>query len=193
MYWRVHGKEIKSDWLDLPLRMQKTTSCRCLLILGIKLLLQKFDANLAAISNYFSIPLRVRDSGLLYCISGEAAEEIWYWSLLGSARENSWRRTCPLPTWPACEKKKESERASIQLAACGIDGVGGPRPFREFRHQLSAHSIGCSFVKPFFPFSTNRIQSLFIPWRNVVIHSSVQFSNGFGSCVPPNSHCCKCC
>ena len=118
MYWRVHGKEIKSDWLDLPLRMQKTTSCRCLLILGIKLLLQKFDANLAAISNYFSIPLRVRDSGFLYCISGEAAEEIWYWSLLGSARENSWRRTCPLPTWPACEKKRESERASILTACC---------------------------------------------------------------------------
>ena len=37
----------KSDWLDLPLRMQKATSCRYLLILGIKLLLQKFDANLS--------------------------------------------------------------------------------------------------------------------------------------------------
>ena len=44
--------------------MQKATSCRHLLIFGIKLLLQKFDANLA-ISNYFSIPLRVRDSGVL--------------------------------------------------------------------------------------------------------------------------------
>ena len=52
MYWRVHGNESKKklDWLDLPLRMQKATSCRYLLILGIKLLLQKFDANLA-ISN----------------------------------------------------------------------------------------------------------------------------------------------
>ena len=40
----------KSDWLDLPLRMQKETSCRHLLIFGIKLLLQKFDVNLA-ISN----------------------------------------------------------------------------------------------------------------------------------------------
>ena len=40
----------KSDWLDLPLRIQKATSCRYLLILGIKPLLQKFDANLA-ISN----------------------------------------------------------------------------------------------------------------------------------------------
>ena len=40
----------KSNWLDLLLRMQKATSCRYLLILGIKLLLQKFDANLA-ISN----------------------------------------------------------------------------------------------------------------------------------------------
>ena len=40
----------QSDWLDLPLRMQKATSCQYLLILGVKLLLQKFDANLA-ISN----------------------------------------------------------------------------------------------------------------------------------------------
>ena len=47
----------KSDWLDLPL--QKVTSCRYLLLLGIKLLLQKFDANLA-ISNP-----RYRDSGVL--------------------------------------------------------------------------------------------------------------------------------
>ena len=54
----------KSNWLDLLLRMQKATSCRSLLILGIKLLLQKFDANLA-ITNYFSMPLRVRDSGVL--------------------------------------------------------------------------------------------------------------------------------
>ena len=42
--------EGKSDWLDLPLWTQKATSCRYLLILGIKLLLQKFDTNLA-ISN----------------------------------------------------------------------------------------------------------------------------------------------
>ena len=42
----VHGNEAKSDWLDLPLRMQKATSCRYLLILGIKLF-QIFDANLA--------------------------------------------------------------------------------------------------------------------------------------------------
>ena len=39
-----------SNWLDLLLRMQNAKSCRYLLILGIKLLLQKFDANLA-ISN----------------------------------------------------------------------------------------------------------------------------------------------
>ena len=44
-YWRVHG-----NWLDLPLWMQKATSCRYLLILGIKLLLQKFEYKLA-ISN----------------------------------------------------------------------------------------------------------------------------------------------
>ena len=52
--------------------MQKATSCRNLLILGIKLLLQKFDANLA-ISNHrylelffdtLEIPLRVQDSGV---------------------------------------------------------------------------------------------------------------------------------
>ena len=58
----------KSDWLDLLLRVQKATSCRYSLILGIKLLLQKFDTNLA-ISNYFSIPLRVRDSGVLLQLS----------------------------------------------------------------------------------------------------------------------------
>ena len=51
MYWRVTVIKVKSDWLDLPLRIvQRATSCRYLLILGIKLLLQKFDANLA-ISN----------------------------------------------------------------------------------------------------------------------------------------------
>ena len=42
----VHGNKAKSDWRDLPLRMQKATSCRYLLILGIKLF-QIFDANLA--------------------------------------------------------------------------------------------------------------------------------------------------
>ena len=47
-YWRVHGKETKSDWLDLPLRMPPTSLSRT-----------------PAISNYFSIPLRVRDSGVL--------------------------------------------------------------------------------------------------------------------------------
>ena len=40
----------KPDWLDLLLPMQKATSGRYLLILGIKLLLPEFDANLA-ISN----------------------------------------------------------------------------------------------------------------------------------------------
>ena len=46
----------KSDWLDLLLRMQKVTSCWYLLTFGIKLLLQKFDANLT-ISNprYFEL------------------------------------------------------------------------------------------------------------------------------------------
>ena len=41
----------KSDWLDLPL--QKVTSCRYLLLLGIKLLLQKFDANLAILNPHY--------------------------------------------------------------------------------------------------------------------------------------------
>ena len=45
MYWRAHVNESK-----VKLRMQKATSCQYLLILGIKLLLQKYDANLA-ISN----------------------------------------------------------------------------------------------------------------------------------------------
>ena len=40
----------KSNWLALPLRIQKVTSCWYLLILGIEVLLQEFDANLA-ISN----------------------------------------------------------------------------------------------------------------------------------------------
>ena len=59
MYWRVHGNEAKSNWLDLLLRMQKATSCRYLLILGVKLLLPKFwrqprslEAPLSGISIY---------------------------------------------------------------------------------------------------------------------------------------------
>ena len=53
----------KSDWLDLPLQMQKATSCRYLLILGIKLLPQKFEANLA-ISNpsYLKLFLETHES-----------------------------------------------------------------------------------------------------------------------------------
>ena len=57
MYWKLRKcigvftvKKAKPDWLDFPLRMQKGTSCHYLLISGIKLLLQKFDVNLA-ISN----------------------------------------------------------------------------------------------------------------------------------------------
>ena len=58
-----------SDWLDLPLVMQKLTSCQYLLILGIKLLLQQFEANLT-ISNpcyleLILIPLGVRHSGVI--------------------------------------------------------------------------------------------------------------------------------
>ena len=73
--------EVKSDWLDLPLRMQ-VTSCRYLLILGIKLIVQRFYANLA-ISNYFAIPLRVRDSGvLLYSTWLPKAKHIVYYLLV---------------------------------------------------------------------------------------------------------------
>ena len=57
MYWKLTKcigvfmvTRAKSNWLDLLLRMQKATSCPYLLILGVKLLLHKFDANLA-ISN----------------------------------------------------------------------------------------------------------------------------------------------
>ena len=50
----------KLDWLDLPLRMHKATSCRYLLILGIKLLLQKFDANLAISNPRYLEPLLSR-------------------------------------------------------------------------------------------------------------------------------------
>ena len=71
--------EPKLDWLNFPLQMHKATSCQYfLLISGIKLLLQIFDAVLAisnpTLSNFFSIPLRVRDSGvLLYSIL------LWQW------------------------------------------------------------------------------------------------------------------
>ena len=77
MYWKLRNvltcspqrKQSQTDW---------TYHCECrrievagiLLILGIKLLLQKFDANLA-ISNYFSIPLRVRDIAGFYCTVDE--------------------------------------------------------------------------------------------------------------------------
>ena len=70
--WKMLVTKAKSDWLDLLLRMQTATSCRNLLILGIKLLLQKFDPNLA-ISNHrylelffdtLEIPLGVQDSGV---------------------------------------------------------------------------------------------------------------------------------
>ena len=48
MYWRVHGKESKVKLTGLT--TANTDGDRYLLILGIKLLLQKFDPNLA-ISN----------------------------------------------------------------------------------------------------------------------------------------------
>ena len=83
MYWKAEKcidvflvTKAKSNWLDLLLRMKKATSCRYLLILGIKLLLQKFDANLA-ISNYFSIPLRVRDSEVLLYVRRHLPTDSW--------------------------------------------------------------------------------------------------------------------
>ena len=60
----------KSDWLDLLLQKQKATSCWYLLILGSnyysKNLTPTSLSRTPTISNYFSIPLRVRDSGVLY-------------------------------------------------------------------------------------------------------------------------------
>ena len=55
--------KVKSDWLDLPLRMQKVTSCPYLLILGIKLLLQKCGANLAILNpRYLELFLETLES-----------------------------------------------------------------------------------------------------------------------------------